>query len=109
MRQLASFCVLGSLLACGDAFLSAPAFHRAVPGFHQAIAKPSAFATRAHGRTLLSTRMAIDEIEYVKLFGRIAEKTLMGDSSAVSEATVCVVGMRVYISCSFIVCTQKIT
>jgi hypothetical protein len=97
-RTLASFCALGPLLACGDAFLSAPAFRGALPGFQATAVKPSfaalRSATRGHGRTVVSTRMAIDEIEYVKLFGRLGEKTLFGDSSAVSdEAIVCMVGM----------------
>ena len=41
--------------------------------------RPTQRAVR-HGATL---RMAIEEVEYVKIFGRLGEKTLFGDSSAV--------------------------
>lgn len=35
------------------------------------------------GGGCLVTRMAIEEVEYVKIFGRLGEKMLMGDASAV--------------------------
>lgn len=55
--------------------------------FRQGLAASRKTPTLRHGDRqgggCLMTRMAIEEVEYVKIFGRLGEKMLMGDASAV--------------------------